>query len=334
MTRRLLALVLAAFAACGRGAAPAPSTGPLPPAIDAQTPLPDPLPKIAAKVNGQTLPTAYVEIVARRLLEESGDQAQDRPFAYRRALQQLIVRELLLQEALARNIKADDAKVETAYNEARVPYPDDRAWLSFLANQGLDADAFRREIRAQQTIAALTQAEGALAGRDVDDKEARAYYDEHPERFETGERLRASHILIRVPGEAPPPEREALRKRTQGLQDRIAGGEDFATLARQFSGDVGSAPKGGELDVFHRGQMVPAFEAAVYALKPGEVSGVVETPFGFHLIKLHERIPGLKVPFEAARERLVQAIVEERRNKRIEQLVGQLWAHARIETHL
>jgi peptidyl-prolyl cis-trans isomerase C len=332
--RRLLPVLLSALVACARGAAPGAGASPLPPPIDGGTPLPDPLPKIAGKVNGQTIPTAYVEIIAKRLLEESGGRTEDRPFAYRRALQQLIVRELLLQEALARNIKADDARVEAAYNEARVPYPDDRAWLSFLADQGMDADAFRHEIRAQQTVAALTQAEAAQVGSDVSDKQAREFYEAHPERFDSGERLRASHVLVRVPGDATQAQREELRKKAQGLRDRIAKGEDFAALARQFSGDAGSAPRGGELEVFHRGQMVPPFEAAAYALKPGELSELVETPFGFHVIKLHERIPALKVPFEVARERLVAALVEERRNERIGQLVAQLWAHARIETHL
>lgn len=321
------------LAGCSRSVAPTPPPGPLPPPIDANTPLPEPLPKIAGKVNGEIVPLAHVEMIALRLLAESGDQPKDRPFAYRRALQQLIVRELLFQEALARKLKADDARVEAAYNEARVPYPDDKTWLAFLTQQGMDADIFRREIRAQQTIAVLLDAEGLAAGP-VSDKDTRAYYDAHPERFDSGERLRASHILIRVPGDAPPQQKEELRRKTQGLLDRIRKGEDFAAIARQYSGDPASAAKGGELEAFHRGQMVPAFETAVYALKAGELSSVVETPFGFHIIKLHERLPALKAPFEAVKDQIAPAVLEERRSKRVEALVAQLWAAARIETYL
>lgn len=321
------------LAGCSRATAPAASPGPLPPPVDAVTPLPEPLPQVAAKVNGQLVPLGNVEIIATRLLSEAGDQPKDRPFAYRRALQQLIVRELLFQEALARKLKADDAKVEAAYNEARVPYPDDRAWVSFLAQQGIDADTFRREIRAQQTVAALLDAEGALAGAQATERETRAYYDAHPERFDTGERLKASHILIRVPGDAPPQQRQELRKKAQGLLDQIRGGADFAALARQYSGDPASAARGGEMEVFHRGQMVPPFEQAAYALKPGELT-LVETPFGFHVLKLHERIPALKAPYEAVKDQIARAVVEEKRSKRIEALVAQLWAHARIETYL
>ncbi|HET7292643.1 MAG TPA: peptidylprolyl isomerase [Vicinamibacteria bacterium] len=332
MTRSLAALLLLA-AACSREAPPAPA-GPLPPPIDGETPLPSPLPEVAAKVNGQAIPLRFVEMIAKRLLEQSGNQAKDRPFAYRRATQQLVVRELLFEEAAARGLKADDARVEAAYNEARVPYPDDRAWLAFLAQQGMDADGFRRELRIQHTVAALMRAEGDLAGTQVAEKDARAYYDAHPEKFDSGERLRASHILIRVPGDAPAAQKEALRKKAEEVLAKVRKGGDFTALARQFSADTGSAGKGGDLGEFHRGQMVPPFEAAAYALEPGEVSGVVESPFGFHIIKLVERLPALKVEFEAAQEPIRQAVIEERRAKRVEALVAQLWARSRIETNL
>lgn len=330
--KRLALCGVVTLAGCSR-AVPPPPPGSLPPPVDATTPLPDPLPKIAAKVNGEGVPVSHVEMIAKRLLSESGDQPKDRPFAYRRALQQLIVRELLFQEALARKLKADDARVEAAYNEARVPYPDDRAWLSFLVEQGMDPDSFRREIRAQQTIAVLLDAEGAQAGSEASDKETRAYYEGHPERFDTGERLKASHILIRVPGDATPAQREELRRKAQGLLDRIQKGADFASLARQYSGDSGSAAKGGMLEVFHRGQMVPPFEEAAYAMQPGELR-LVESPFGFHVLRLHERIPPLQAPYEAVKDQIAKAVVEEKRGRRIEALVAQLWAQARIETYL
>jgi peptidyl-prolyl cis-trans isomerase C len=333
--KRLFIVSLLLVPACSKKEAPpAPSPGTFPPPIDGQTPLPDPLPKIAGKVNGQPIPTGHVEIIAKRLLDESGDQAKDKPFAYRRALQQLVVRELLLQDAIARNLKADDAQVEAAYNEARVPYPDDRAWLSFLAQQGLDADSFRREIRTQKTIAALMKLESDALSGPVGDKELRDYYDSHPQAFDSGERLRAAHILVRVPGDAPAEQKAQLRKKAESLLERIRKGEDFAKLATQYSADPGSAAQGGELGVFHKGQMVPPFEEAAYALKPGEVSGVVETAFGFHIIKLQERIPALKIPFEAAKERIGPAVVEERRSKRLEELVSILWSRARVETNL
>jgi peptidyl-prolyl cis-trans isomerase C len=306
----------------------------LPPPVDADTALPDPLPEVAARVNGNEIKTKYVELIARKLLESAGNQPKDRPFAYRRAAQQMIVRELLFEEAVARKISADDAKVEQLYNEARVPYRDDTEWLGFLAKQGLDADAFRTEIRTQQTVAALVGKEHGLVSTTATDQETKAFYDANPAMFDSGERLRARHIQIRVSADATAEQKQELRGKIETVLARLKKGEDFAALARQFSEDQGSAGKGGELDVFNHGQMVPAFEEAAGKLKPGETSGVVETPFGLHIIQLEERLPTQKLAYEGIKDRIRDLIVQKRRSERVEALISQLWAASRIETYL
>ena len=338
MLKRLLTvLTLTAFACSSEKAAPKPAATPtpsLPPAVDATTPLPEPLPKIAASVNGQPIKLPYVELIATRLLEQAGNQAKDRPFAYRSALQRLIVRELLFEEAVARHLSADSVRVEQAYNEARVGYKDDTKWLEFLARQYMDADTFRAEIRSQQTIAILLAREGEQVTASISDAEAQAYYEAHPEMFDSGERRRARHILLRAPADAPAPQKEGIRVKVVGLRKRIEKGESFSELAKQFSQDQGSAGKGGELDVFSRGQMAPAFEQAAFALAPGQLSEIVETPFGYHLIQLEEILPPQKLAYEGIKDRIKDYMLKQRREQRIQELVGQLWARARIETHL
>jgi peptidyl-prolyl cis-trans isomerase C len=335
----LLLLVVVVAAACSRSAkAPrgqsssASPSGVLP-EIDRVTPLPDPLPKVPARVNGREIPLAYVEIIAQRILA-NGDKQKDRPFAYRQGTQQLIVRELLLEEAVARKVTADDAKVEQAYNEAHIPYKDEDAWKVFLANQGLTVEAFKAEIRTQMTVQALLDQEASRAPSDVPDQEALAFYQKNPALFESGERLRASHILRRVPDGATPSQKQAVREEVQRLLARIRKGGDFGKIAREVSQDAGSAGKGGKLDDFSHGQMTPAFEQAAFALKPGEISDVVETPFGFHIIQLHERLPSQRVTFEAGKASIKQHIVAARRQEYIERLVAFLRARARIETYL
>jgi peptidyl-prolyl cis-trans isomerase C len=231
-------------------------------------------------------------------------------------------------------VTADDAKVEQAYNEARIPYKDEDAWKTFLANQGLTVEAFRGEIRTQMTVQALLDQEASRAPSEVSDQEALAFYQTNPTLFESGERLRASHILRRVPEGATPAQKQAVREEVTRLLARIRKGEDFAKIAREVSQDVGSAGKGGELDDFSRGQMTPAFEQAAFALKPGEISDIVETPFGFHIIQLHERLPSERMTFEAAKPSIRQHIVAARRQQSIERLVAALRAKARIETYL
>jgi len=337
-----LALVAASAAACSRktgtpGPGAKPSASPVSsggsPVIDRVTPLPNPLPEIASRVNGREIPLKYAEIIVRRLLEKA-DKEKDRPWAYRQAVQQLITRELLLEEAVSRKVTADDKKVEEAYNEARVGYKDDEAWATFLANQGLTVDAFRSEIRTQLTVAALLDQEATQVPSQVSDQEARAFYDSKPEMFDSGERRLASHILLRVPQGATQAQKEAVRARAQAVLARLKKGEDFAKVAKEASEDVGSAGKGGRLEAFAHGQMDPAFEKAAFALKPGERSDVVETPFGFHVIQLIQVLPSQHLEFEATKDKIKQYILVNRRQQRIDGLIAMLRAKAQIETYL
>lgn len=342
---RALGLALAAMAvvACSKKATP-PTPGPSPsgspatsaggaPIIDRVTPLPNPLPDVAARVNGREVPLKYAEIIVRRLLEKA-DKEKDRPWAYRQAVQQLITRELLLEEAVARKVSADDKKVDQAYNEARVSYKDETAWTSFLADQGLTVDAFRSEIRTQLTVAALLDQEAGKVTAPVTDQEASAFYQANPSMFDSGERRRASHILLRVPSGATKAQKDAVRARAEGLLARLRKGEDFAKLAKEFSEDPGSAGKGGRLEPFGQGQMDPAFEKAAFALKPGERSEVIESPFGFHIIHLLEVLPSQHLELEATRDKIKQYILVNKRQQRIEALIASLRAKASVETFL
>ncbi|MFQ5536082.1 MAG: peptidylprolyl isomerase [Gemmatimonadota bacterium] len=117
-----------------------------------------------------------------------------------------------------------------------------------------------------------------------------AYESESPDA-----RLRARHILLSYPQGATQAQRDSVRAEMEDLRRRIENGASFADLARRYSQDPGSAPQGGDLGFFGRGDMVRPFEEAVFALEPGEVSGIVESPFGLHLIKLEERqVPGFE----------------------------------------
>jgi len=122
-------------------------------------------------------------------------------------------------------------------------------------------------------------------------------------------RFRASHIMLGYPLQATPAQRDSVRDRLQALRGRIEAGASFADLARQFSQDGGTAAAGGDLGTFGTGEMVRPFEDAVLALEPGEVSDVVETPMGLHLIRLDERE---RVAFEAVAPDLRNRIRAER----------------------
>ena len=344
----VVAALCLAVMSCSGGSVPSPSPSPAaagaaspvptaepgaPPEIDRVTPLPKPLPEVAARVDGQPIPTRTVRLIVEQSGRGRGAAAEE-PAVYRQALQQAIVRELLFQEAIRRKIAASDAQVEQTYNEARVRFKDDKAWAEMLKGQGWDPQSFRNELRVHHTIQALLAKVADEASAQATDQEAQAFYDSHPAVFDAGERVRASHILVRIPEGATGPAKEELRKKADALLQRVRAKEDFAALAKQSSEDPGSARNGGDLGAFGRGQMVPPFEQAAFALKAGEVSGIVETPFGFHIIKVAERIPGRKLPFAEVKDRLKLEMMQQKKQRAQQSFLNSLRAKAKIETFL
>jgi peptidyl-prolyl cis-trans isomerase D len=141
----------------------------------------------------------------------------------------------------------------------------------------------------------------------VGDQEITDYYNLHrDDRFTEPEQVRARHILVNVA--AGDDAKAAARKKAEGLLAKVKAGADFADLATKNSDDSGSASKGGDLGLFGRGKMVQPFEAAAFALGVGQVSDIVESPFGFHIIKVEEHRKGGPKPLEEVREEIVTAL--------------------------
>jgi peptidyl-prolyl cis-trans isomerase C len=303
------------------------------PEIDGRTPLPSPLPDIAARVNGQAIGTRAVRLLAEEGLQKETSREQE-ALVYRRALQQLVVRELLFQEALRRRITADEARLEQAYNEARVQYRDDAAWAAMLAQKGVDAQFFRTELRVQHTVKALLDQVGREGGAEATDQEALAYFQSHTSAFQEGEKVRAAHILIRVPQATPADRKAALRKKAEALLERIKRGEDFAALAGTSSDDGDSAPRGGDLGELRRGQVAEPFEKAAFALAPGQVSAIVETAYGFHIVKVLERIAPRPLEFAEVKDHLKRQLTLKKEQEKQQAFVNALRSRATIETFL
>jgi parvulin-like peptidyl-prolyl isomerase len=329
----VLALVL--LAACQTDdRTPVPGSAASEPApIDGTKPLPSPLPAVAANVNGQPIPTRNVRIAAEQAIARGVVGDDQRALAYRQATQNLIDRELLLQEATRRGLAVDPQELQTAADQARVGYKDDAAWRQFLATQGMDDQTFRAELRSQHLVQALMiQIAQEVPG--PQESEERAYYDANPAVFESGERFRASHILLRVEEDAKPARKAEVRKLAEGVLARVQKGESFADLARSYSQDADTAKKGGELPVFAKWEMVPAIRDSLSGLQAGQVSPLLETPFGYQIFKLHERLPSLKMTFEQAREQAKQQVLAQRRQQALQALVRTLRSGARIESYL
>ena len=151
----------------------------------------------------------------------------------------------------------------------------------------------------------------------VEDKEVQEYFSAHPAEF-SGDQIRARHILVRTEEEA------------KQVLERLAKKEPFEELARTLSADQGTAGKGGDLDYFRREQMVPEFGRAAFALKPGETSGVVKTPFGYHIIKLVDRKKGQPLTYEQVQDQLRRRLLDERQGQRFQEWLKGLETAAKI----
>jgi peptidyl-prolyl cis-trans isomerase C len=301
----------------------------------APKPIPSPLPDVVAEVNGQPIGSRLLKAIAESQLQGGAVPPEQRAAVYRGTLENLITREVLFQEALARNVKVDDKAVQQAYDQPRAQAPSEAAWNEKLAGQGFTPESFRAEIRTQQTLRAFLEAERAkVKESDVSDTDARAYYDGHANEFDVPERFDASHILVAVAPNAPAAVRDKQRAKAQALLARARKGADFAKLARENSDDPGSAKQGGQLGPFTGDRMVKPFADAVSALKPGELSGLVETQFGYHIIKLHKQLPSEHVAFDTVHEHLRAFLVQQKREQAINQLIQQLRAKAKIDVKI
>ena len=171
---------------------------------------------------------------------------------------------------------------------------------------------------------AVLDLDAIMKGIKVPEEDLRKYYDENKARFTTPEERRASHILIKADKSAPPAERAKAKAKAESILAQLKKSPDsFAELAKKNSDDPGSADKGGDLDFFGRGAMVKPFEDAVLALKPGETSGIVETDFGYHIIKLTAVRGGSVKPYDAVRGEIEAEAKKQQAQKRFAEAAEQ-----------
>ncbi len=223
----------------------------------------------------------------------------------------------------------DEGAVEQHYQKAVSNYASKRAYGEALKEAGLTESDLRNRIK--RTLAAqLVVKEHVYPKVSVTDEETKAYYEKNSYEFEHDVQVHAAHILIKVPPFADKAFRQKAKKRILAIKEKIDAGEDFAQLAKTHS-EGPSKVNGGDIGYFGAAQMAPSFETAAFSLNPGEVSNVVTTQFGFHLIKVYGRKPAGKVPYSEAGPMLKQRFFKERLDREMQRLVENLKAEATIE---
>jgi peptidyl-prolyl cis-trans isomerase C len=157
------------------------------------------------------------------------------------------------------------------------------------------------------------------------------FYQKNQDKFQQGARVRASHILISVPENADAAVKAQAKTKAEAILKDLKAGKDFAATAKANSQDPGSAANGGDLGYFEKGQMVPPFDAAAFSMKPGQMSELVESPFGFHIIKVADIQAARVVPIEEAKPQIEQYLTGQSRQTETQAFVNTLKAKAKIE---
>lgn len=291
----------------------------------------------AVTINGVDISRTMVQAQTDHLINQRGlgSGGLTQPSAYRgirdEVVEQLIVQELLWQEAQRREFIVDDEVVDAAMAQIKSSFETEQAFVFRISAGGYTEQSFRENIRQQKSVQQMIAED--IAGRQViDDVSVAAFYRDNIEQMSVPEQIRARHILIAFDAGDEDSRADAGR-RIDDIARRADAGESFALLAAELS-DGPSSAQGGDLGYFGRGQMVPAFEATAFELGVGEISGAVETPFGLHLIKLEDRVAASVVSLEEATPQIRAYLEQQALRETVAELIDDLRASGDIQNFL
>jgi peptidyl-prolyl cis-trans isomerase C len=289
-----------------------------------------------AVVNGAVISQTDFDMQMARIQEQlrrSGKPPSSEELAEigKGVLDDLIARELIYQETIKKGIKADPEAVNKQFDALKGRFSSEEEFTKALSRVNMSEAIIRSQMEREVTINQFIERE-FIQKVSVSDKETKSFYDSHQDSFKQPEQMRASHILIKVEPQADEAKKAEARKKIDMIQGKLKKGEDFGALAKEYS-EGPSSDRGGDLGSFSRGQMVKPFEDAAFALKPGEVSGIVETKFGYHLIKVEDKTPETIVAYAEAKERIGQYLKNVEAQKEIGLYVENLRKNAKVEVY-
>jgi peptidyl-prolyl cis-trans isomerase C len=250
-----------------------------------------------------------------------------------KVLENLIDREILYQESQKAGIKVDNNKINEEMSAVKKRFPNEDEYKKALSAMKISENDIKKQIKEKLAINALIDMK-ITQKIVVTDKETKAFYDNHPDLFKQPEQVRASHILIKVEAGADQQKKSQAKQKIKQIQKELKGGQDFAVLAKKYSEDKGSSANGGDLGYFSRGQMVKPFEDAAFGLKPDEVSGIIETRFGYHLIKVYDKKPGKIMAYDEIKNLLTERLQQEKTQQEAVKYIADLKKTAKIKKYL
>lgn len=295
--------------------------------------------KVVVTVNGTKITEGQVdEVLAPRMQQMASRVPENMQPQYRQQIRKQIINNLIIEELLAEKEKENKIDVNQAELDAMIN--------KLAANQNLTLDEFKSLLKAYGTTFAeyqqnvqkklmfdkLMNAQFAEKLPAPTDEQLKAYYNENIQQFQKPEAIHAEHILCAPAKDANDPNKalEQAKAKAEDILKKIKAGGSFEELAKQYS-DCPSSKQGGDLGVQVKGSLVPDFEKAAYALKPGEISDVVQTQFGYHIIKLVAHFEPNTVKFEEAKDDIKQSINGKEKEKIVMDYIQKIQSAATVK---
>lgn len=290
---------------------------------------------MTVKINGKVLPEEAVQYELSRLISfyaEHMDAAQVRSqmdLLKRRAVDQAIGVHLLMEEAKRLEIKVDDNDVEKSYQAMVDNAGDEEAFQKVLKERNLTGPVVKDYIRKGRRVDLLVEkiSEGA---REPTEDEMQRHFKKHAREYERAERAHVQHILVGLDSNNEA-DRSTARSRIETVLEKVKAGADFSKLAEEYSDCPSGESNGGSLGWFSRGMMVPEFDEVAFSMTEGDVSDVVETQFGFHILKKLGHENSVEADYDEVRENVRDFLRHVNRGELITAYVDDLKAKAVIE---
>lgn len=244
-------------------------------------------------------------------------------------IRKMVDDELIAQKAKAEGIVLGDADMAEKMAEHKKRFGSDQAFAAFLERTGQNESDVQTDIKRNALREKLF--DKLLGDKEPTDEDAKQYYGENQNKYKQREQVRASHILFKVNENDPPEVKTAQQnKAADVLKKAKAKGADFAELAKKYS-EGPTAPRGGDLGAFSRGRMVKPFEDAAFGAKTGQIIGPIETQFGYHVIKVSEKMPERQRKYDEVKESILTSLKARAKSQATRDLLRDLKKDAKIE---
>jgi len=297
----------------------------------------DPSGSYVAIVNGKKIPQERLNqklTLIKKRAASSGQQLDEKRLAGIKEdmVNNMVEKELLYQKSQDLGISVAAEAINSQMQRFKQQFPDENQYKQQLSALGYTEDLLRSEIEKNMAIQQLIEQEIA-SNIEVTDEDLKAYYENNPDQFKTPEQVKARHILIKTGDEADKAEKQAAREKIKELEKRVEEGEKFSEVAKEES-ECPSSKKGGDLGYFSRGQMVESFEEAAFSLAVGDVSDIVETRFGYHLIKAEDKKTASKKTFDDVRDQIKQQLEQQQVKEQLPNYVQNLKEKGDVEINM